>query len=101
MFFSSEGDEDGDADEDVESSGGRRQTKLCKSKPMRLNHKIGGVMDVSDDMPCNFDLNMCKTIYTIIGGHYLYRLKCLPKAREVSQVWMRTSVVREREREEL
>lgn len=86
MLFSSEGDEEMEVCEDVEASGGRRQSKQGKPKPVRLNHKLNIESDNLDgaDELCHFNQNSYRMVYVINRDNYLYREQALPKARQVN-----------------
>lgn len=81
-----DGDEEMEVDEDVEASGGRRQSKQGKPKPVRLNHKLSlesDNLDGADELQCHFNQNSYRMVYVINRDNYLYREQALPKARQV------------------
>ncbi|KAJ1527236.1 hypothetical protein ONE63_008762 [Megalurothrips usitatus] len=83
--LSSDGDEEMEVDEDVEASGGRRQSKQGKPKPVRLNHKLNiesDNLDGADELQCHFNQNSYRMVYVINRDNYLYREQALPKARQ-------------------
>lgn len=74
-----------EVDEDVEASGGRRQSKQGKPKPVRLNHGLNiENIDGADELQCHFNQNSYRMVYVINRDNYLYREQALPKARQVS-----------------
>lgn len=76
-----------EVDEDVEASGGRRQSKQGKPKPVRLNHGLNiESLDGADELQCHFNQNSYRMVYVINRDNYLYRERALPKARQVNHL---------------